>query len=243
MADPIKLGASGKRIPDLQKGIDRIVGRREFDWRKVPIDGDAGTATFKTAHLALWLIGGSEDQLRKVRKGHVITDHAYRLLTERIARSEAMQKRDRQRRPEARELRQLHHQSAAVAANGTALYVSPAGVRWRVAAWMVGAAVGPDGQKRDWLHELQRHGWPGELYSAFREPAYSRGLCENMCGAPSCPGLCAGEASNHSQVGPPNWGAIDVKEYEKFARACAAINAPFRNNLPADRPHRSYTGY
>jgi hypothetical protein len=243
MADPIKLGARGSRADDLQKAVDRIVANREFKWRKVPIDGWAGDATFKSAHLALWLIGGSEDQLRKIRKGDVITDHAFRLLIGKAERSDAMKKRDRQRRDEAAELRRQHKLANTVAADGTAEYVSPAGVRWRVAGWMVGAAVGPDGQKRNWLRELQQHGWPGELYSGFRPPAYSRGLCENICGAPSCPGICAGEASNHSQVGPPNWGAIDVQSYEAFVRACAAINAPFRNNLPADRPHRSYTGY
>lgn len=237
------MGARGKRIPELQKGIDRILGRREFDWRKVPIDGEAGQATFKSAHLALWLIGASEDQLRRVRKGDTITDHAYRLLTEKVERSAAMQKRDRQRREEAKKLREAHRQSNEVAADGTALYVSPSGVQWRVAAWMVGAASGPDGQKRDWLHELQRHGWDGELYSGWRDPVYSESLCFNICNRPSCPGLCAGRASNHSQVGPPNWGAIDVKSYVAFAQACAKINAPFTNHLPADLPHRSYTGY
>ena len=245
MAVPIKFGATGNRIEPLQKGIDRIVARRGFKWRKVPIDGEAGRATFKSAHLALWLIGASDQQLSKVgrKKNPVITNRAYELLVGEIEHTAAMEKRDKERRAEAAKLRKEHKLSNSLAADGTAKYVAPSGLEWRVAGWMVGAATGPDGQKRNWLKELRQHGWPGELYSGFRDPAYSESLCLNMCGRPSCPGMCAGRASNHSQVGPPNWGAIDVKEYIAFGRACEAIGAPFRNNLPADRPHRSFTGY
>jgi hypothetical protein len=114
-AAAIKLGAEGKRAPELQKGVDRILGRRKFDWRKVEIDGVAGLETFRAAHFALWLIGASEDQLRRVRREHRITDHAFKLLTGEIERSVAMKRRDEQRRPEVRRLRAEHKKRGTLA--------------------------------------------------------------------------------------------------------------------------------
>ena len=112
----------------------------------------------------------------------------------------------------------------------------------RVAAWMRGDEPGPNGNKIDWLQKIEDAGWDGQLYSGWRSPEYSESLCYNICGAPSCSGLCAGRASNHSQTGPPNWGAIDVANWSQFAACNAKVNGPFKNNLPYDRPHRSYTG-
>lgn len=238
---PIRKNARGNRVDDLQKGIDAVLGRRQFDWRKVPIDGVAGDATFDAAVMALYLIGASEAQIKKVQRGF-ITARSFDLLTG-AKRTKAMKKRDQERRAHAAKLRKLHRESNAVAADGTAKYVSPSGVEWRVAAWMVGKKVGPDGRRVNWLKKSIEHGWSGELYSAFRSPAYSRSVCEAKCGAPSCPGTCAGESSNHSQTGPPNWGAIDVQGYEQFGIIQREIGSPLKNNLPSDRPHYSYTGY
>lgn len=237
MAAPIKLGARGKRVDDLQKGIDRIVSNRDFKWRKVPIDGDAGHATFKSAHLALWLIGASDEQLQKVRKGRVITNRSYELLIGEVERSVAMKRRDKQRRDDAAKLRRQHHESNREDQDGLAM--------WRgftVAAWMVGEATGPNGTRTNWLQKSVDRGWSGGLYSGFRDPAYSESLCFQICGAPSCSGTCAGRSSNHSQKGPPNWGAIDVHEGERFGQIQRQMGSPLKNNLPNDRPHYSYTG-
>jgi hypothetical protein len=108
MSEPIKLGAQGKRAKPLQTGIDRILGNHEFKWRKVPIDGVAGEATFHAAHFALWLMGASDDQLARVRRNKRITDHAYKLLTGKIERSDAMRERSLARKPEIRRLRAEH---------------------------------------------------------------------------------------------------------------------------------------
>lgn len=113
---------------------------------------------------------------------------------------------------------------------------------FKVAAWMVGAAKGPDGKKVNWLQRSVNKGWDGELSSGYRSPAYSESLCRAMCGAPSCPGRCAGRSSNHSQTGPPNWGAVDVKEYGLFGSIQKQIGSPLHNDLPADPVHYSYTG-
>lgn len=237
MSEPVKLGARGKRVEPLQRGINTILGNREFKWRKVPLDGVAGQATFKSAHLALWLIGASEDQLRKVRHNKRITPRAFDLLTGG-ERSEAMKKRDKARHSEALELRRKHHLS-----NESQDGLSS----WRgftVAAWMVGDATGPDGSRTNWLQKSVDHGWSGGLYSGYRDPAYSESLCLNMCGAPSCPGTCAGRSSNHSgkNGSPPGWGAIDVQDYDTFGRVQREIGSPLHNDLPADHPHYSVTG-
>lgn len=114
---------------------------------------------------------------------------------------------------------------------------------FRVAAWMRGDEVGPDGRKFDWLGRFAELGWDGQLYSGWRSPEYSESLCYDMCNAPSCPGLCAGKNSNHSQTGPPNWGAVDVVDWQTFQSCNNAVGGPFRNDLPNDRVHRSVTGY
>jgi hypothetical protein len=236
---PIKLNAKGDRVEPLQTGIDAILGTRNFKWRKVPIDGVAGQATFGSAHMALWLIGASDQQLAKVRKGKTLTAHSFNLLTGAVERSAAMKKRDQERRPQAAKLRKGHRESNEVTGScwGT----------WRgftVAAWMVGEAKGPDGKVVNWLQKSVEHGWGGGLYSGGRTPEHSEELCLAMCGAPSCSGTCAGRSSNHSGCDGsyPGWGAIDVQEYEAFGRIQKEIGSPLQNRLPNDRPHYSVTG-
>lgn len=75
-----------------------------------------------------------------------------------------------------------------------------------VAAWL-----------KPYLDWARQNGWRGTLNSGFRDPAYSEKLCMSMCGAPSCPGRCAGRASNHAGSSNPA-GAIDVSDYVTFAQ-------------------------
>lgn len=86
--------------------------------------------------------------------------------------------------------------------------------------------------------------WHGTVTSGYRTPAYSRSLCEARCGAPSCPGTCAGESSNHSGLTAERC-AVDVSDPEGFKRALALPNCPpphIFNNLPNDLVHFSPTG-
>ena len=62
------------------------------------------------------------------------------------------------------------------------------------------------------LKWARAHGWQGRLVSGWRDPNYSRSLCLRMCGAPSCPGRCAGTSSNHVRT------AIDVSDYARFGQ-------------------------
>lgn len=105
-----------------------------------------------------------------------------------------------------------------------------------------------------WMAEINQEArdagyWNGYAFSGRRSKEYSQELCENMCGAPTCPGKCAGIYTNHA--GPPTWmgvkyeGAEDVSDPEGLIRFCRAKNKPLRGAgevLPDDRPHCSHEG-
>lgn len=93
-----------------------------------------------------------------------------------------------------------------------------------------------------YVKKARSMGWTGHVTSGYRTPAQSVAACQNMCGADSCPGQCAGTSSNHSGKRFPN-GAVDVSEYDEFGRIMRQINAPLKNDLPADRVHFSFTGH
>lgn len=95
-----------------------------------------------------------------------------------------------------------------------------------------------------YLQWARANGWNGRLVSGWRDPAYSESLCQRMCGAPSCPGRCAGRSSHHSGSTPGN-GAVDVSDYLTFGRVIARCPLTPRifNSLPRTDPvHFSSTG-
>lgn len=93
-----------------------------------------------------------------------------------------------------------------------------------------------------WLAKSRANGWIGILVSGYRTPEYSEQLCQNMCGAPSCPGLCAGRATNHAKFFYPG-PAVDVSDYTNFERIQFEIGSPLRNDLPIDPVHFSPSGH
>lgn len=93
-----------------------------------------------------------------------------------------------------------------------------------------------------WLEKSRKAGWTGSVNSGYRSPEYSEQLCYQICGAPSCPGRCAGRSSNHTQKGYPN-GAVDVSDPTTFAVIQKRIGSPLFNALgSADPWHFSSTG-
>jgi len=93
------------------------------------------------------------------------------------------------------------------------------------------------------LQWCRAHGWRGRLVSGYRSPAYSQSLCYAMCGAPRCPGKCAGTSSNHVGTTASRF-AVDVSDYYNFAsvvRRCP-LKPHIYNNLPSDPVHFSPTG-
>src|ERR1044072_5108882 len=93
------------------------------------------------------------------------------------------------------------------------------------------------------LRWCREHGWKGVLVSGYRTPAYSEHLCIVMCGRPSCPGRCAGRATNHAYAQPDRYG-LDVSDYVDFGRIVAnrPIQPHIHNELPNDRVHFSPSG-
>lgn len=123
----------------------------------------------------------------------------------------------------------------------------------------------PKGEGGDWVifdgHEVARWMavvlqaardsgmWTGVVFSGRRTKQFSQELCEGICGAPSCPGRCAGLTSNH--VGPPTYegvkweGAADVTDPFGLRHYCETHNAPLHGGgevLPADIAHFSHEG-
>ena len=95
-----------------------------------------------------------------------------------------------------------------------------------------------------WLRLSREHGWDGYVLSGYRSPAYSTSLCQAMCGAPSCPGRCAGASSNHSgSVYPAGAVDVDPAHAAQFAAIQRQIGSPLRNALPQTDPnHFSVSG-
>jgi peptidoglycan hydrolase-like protein with peptidoglycan-binding domain len=102
-----------------------------------------------------------------------------------------------------------------------------------VAAWL-----------KPYLVWARNNGWQGTVNSGWRDPAYSEQLCRNICGAPSCPGRCAGRSSNHAGSVKPA-GALDVSDYTKFGelmRRCPLQPRIFNALGARDPVHFSVTG-
>lgn len=231
----IKLNEKGERAEQLQKHDNSTLNKAELDWLKVKVDGVAGPLTFKAARIAASWLGLSTEHLKEIGDGTVVAE-VFEILTAQNPRSEEMKKRSEDRRANFKKMRHEHNHPPEDA-DGVS--------DWRgtkVAAWMVGEREGPDGTRTNWLQKSVEHGWDGDLNSGWRSPAHSESLCISMCGAPSCPGKCAGKSSNHSQVGPPNWGAIDVQDFARFGAIQSQIGSPLKNALPVDLVHYSFTG-
>ena len=93
-----------------------------------------------------------------------------------------------------------------------------------------------------WLQRAREKGWKGAVNSGYRSPEYSEQLCYQICGAPSCPGRCAGRSSNHTQKGYLQ-GAVDVSDPEHFGQLMDQLGSPLHNALGAADPwHFSATG-
>jgi hypothetical protein len=190
------------------------------------VDGKLGHATQRRIKWIKWYLGYGK---------HVNDNTA--AITSKFVRSLRHPKSPRYTSPRAiaagasRRVRQrrewARHQKKAHATHGVSHFD---GVP--VASWLV------------WYLEYARaHGWHGRLVSGWRDPAYSESLCRRMCGAPSCPGRCAGRSSNHSGSVSPH-GAIDVSDYENFGRIIRGHGNPhIFNALGAQDPvHFSASG-
>jgi hypothetical protein len=162
--------------------------------------------------------------LKRIGNDCTVTPHAYGFLVHEKPLTAEMKKRAQRRRKHFATLRDRHNNPPPVDGLGTF-------EGEQVAGWIV-----------PWLEKSRDAGWTGTVTSGYRDPAYSESLCLAMCGAPSCPGRCAGRSSNHSGKDYPA-GAVDVTDYANFGQIQRQIGSPLHNSLgSADPVHFSYAG-
>lgn len=233
----IKRGDHGPAVKQFQTDLDRELKAHGFPWRKIRIDGQAGEHTFDAANMLAWLKGFSSGALLQIGKRQELTHRAVEILAGRQQRTGPMKHRGDARADDARRLREDHkHPHPRPAAGHPDLTELDGHL---VPIWIAEILIAARNAGR----------WHGVVISGYRSPAFSEELCLNMCGAPSCPGRCAGRSTNHAC--PPSGrgvfpeGAVDVTGYTEL-RAYCERNAPQLKGggqvLPADLPHFSHNG-
>lgn len=223
-------GDRGQVVKDLQDAANVIIDAHRFPHRKVIEDADLGPASLTGLHFAGWLFGLSAKELKEIRQGKV-TARVQKLLRREKRKGVNRKRIKRKRVPRIQRLRKLMN-NPPVDPDGDGLAVFEGRT---VAAWIA-----------YWLKKSREAGWVGTVTSGWRDPVYSEQLCFNMCGRPSCPGKCAGRASNHSGKGSNikgDPGAVDVSDYTNFAKIQGKIGSPLINRLGAADPvHFSVSG-
>jgi hypothetical protein len=210
-------------VKQLQTGLNHFTGTLLKGINPIMEDGVAGPATEARVKLVKFYLGYAGEL-----NGTAVDNFHKRLAHPADAEFSTLERvaRGAERRAEEHKEMAANHDSGKVAGVGSFDDVP-------CANWMI-----------PYLSFAREHGWAGKLQSGFRDPAFSESLCQKMCGAPSCPGRCAGRSSNHSGSVKPK-GAIDVSDFERFGRLMAAcpLSPRLRNDLPIDRVHYSATGH
>lgn len=212
------------QIKSLQQGLNLFARRYLKGLNDIMVDGDLGLSTRGRIRTVKYYLG-YEGKLNST------PNHAFRQrlwhpkdtkysTASRIARGSA--RRIKQRRAASKHVRKARKTSGVGVFDGVP-----------VANWLV-----------PYLVWARAHGWRGRLVSGWRNPVYSESLCYRICGAPRCPGRCAGKISNHGESVRPK-GALDVSDYVKFGqlmRQCP-IEPKLINVLGARDPvHFSMSG-
>jgi peptidoglycan hydrolase-like protein with peptidoglycan-binding domain len=187
---------SADEVRRLQKGLNRFTERYMEGVGPIIVDGIKGHATARRIITVKYHLGYTG---KAQRSATVKPEFVRRMRHPRSARysNPAMLTRAFARRAKQRKAAK----ASAAPRNGVAMFDGRP-----VAAWL-----------KPYLDWARQNGWKGTLNSGFRDPAYSEKLCMSMCGAPSCPGRCAGRASNHAGNSNPA-GAIDVSDYVTFGQ-------------------------
>lgn len=212
-------------IEGLQRSLNKFTKKYLRGVTPLIVDGDKGKATNTRIKTAKYYLGYSRTKrdakvtsefVRRLRHPHSGRYSLSRMLLTAAGR------RAKQR------LRYHQQQAASHVTSGVTRYD---GVP--VAAWLV-----------PYLQWARENDWQGHLMSGYRTPEYSDSLCRRMCGAPKCPGRCAGRDSNHSGSVKPR-GALDVSDYVKFGQLMqkCPYSPRIHNALGAQDPvHYSESG-
>jgi hypothetical protein len=208
----------------LQKGLNNFTRRYTTGIQPLRVDGSLGKATRARVRTVKYLLGyrGKINSTANVefreRMWHP-NDTKYSTPS-RIKLGK--QRRTKQRANAAKKRVQAVFTSGVGSYNGVP-----------VAKWL-----------KPYLDWARQNGWQGRLNSGWRSPAYSDSLCRRMCGAPRCPGRCAGSSSNHSGSARPR-GAVDVSDYYRFGqlmRSCPLQPRIFNALGARDPVHFSASG-
>jgi hypothetical protein len=196
-------------VRELQRSLNRFTNKYLKGVEPLVVDGKKGHATNVRIMTVKYFLGYGED------RNAAVTDKFVR----------------RMRHPRSREystrglirtgIRRRAAQKARWARTQVQSYLTPGVTRWQGKPVAKAAVY--------YLDQAKKRGWQGGLNSGWRDPLYSRQLCINMCGAPSCPGRCAGTASNHVGNSPARF-AVDVSDYYRFGQIMREI--PLPNGLP-----------
>jgi hypothetical protein len=212
-------------VKDIQRSLNRFTKKYLKGVAPLTVDGDKGALTNRRIKWVKFYLGYGKTAnandtkvtskfVRSLRHPHSRKYNTARVLAAAFARRTRQRARARQ-------------QSArATISPGVTTFDGVPCARWIV----------------PWLKKSRANGWKGRLVSGWRSPAYSESLCRRMCGAPRCPGRCAGRSSNHSGNKYPA-GAVDVSDYANFERIQPRIGSPLINRLDARDPtHFSVSG-
>ena len=209
-------------IKDLQSALNRFTSKYLENVSPLIVDGIEGPSTKKRLRRVKYYLGYRGAEQRSASYTPELLKHMEHPRSPRHANPAKLSRALSRRRKQHK----LAAKTAATSAGVAQFDGKP------VAAWM-----------KPYLDWARAHGWRGTLNSGYRTPEYSEHLCRGICGAPSCPGRCAGRSSHHSIRVKPG-GAIDVSDYVKFGelmRQCP-YSPRIYNNLPSDRVHFSSTG-
>jgi hypothetical protein len=227
----LRIGAKGDDVKVLQTHLNDLAkqfdGITEFH---LTTDGVAGKHTFAATHRISLILGLPSSRLKEIGPPkRLIVERVQTLIRHPDKRSDEEKKTAANRREELRK----KHRTPPPAGN----FVSFDG--HQVPRWIA-----------EILNAARKAGWSGSVISGYRTPEYSTSLCEAMCGAPTCPGRCAGANSNHScpptHTGVPYEGAVDVLEPAGLESYCRAHTKPLYGNGyalgAADLNHFSASG-
>ena len=219
---PSKRPRGEQHVKDLQNALNRFTSKYLENVSPLMVDGVEGPATKERLRRVKYYLGYRGAEQRSADYTPDLLRHMEHPRSPRHANPMKLARALARRRKQHK----LAAKAAAPAVGVTTFDGKP------VAAWL-----------KPYLDWARAHGWQGTLNSGYRTPEYSEHLCIGMCGAPSCPGKCAGRSSHHSIRVKPG-GSIDVSDYVRFGelmRQCPYSPRIF-NNLPADRVHYSSSG-
>jgi len=208
-------------VKDLQRDLNRFTDKFLEEFPELIVDGDRGPLTNKRIVGCKFYLGYEGGRQRSMRLTAQFRRRLGRPTSAELTPPE-MIGLGKERRRDQHERARLPLEAGATRFDGRP-----------VANWM-----------KPYLEFARKNGWAGTVTSGFRDPAESEQLCIRQCGAPSCPGTCAGRKSNHSGNKKPK-GAIDVSDISTFGRlmeSCPLKPQIFNALGAADPEHFSATG-